>query len=94
MWVARSGDAIFVRAMHGAATPWFQRAVSSGVGRAVAGGVEREVRFERPDADVHAGLDAALHAKYDRHGPGAVGHITGPHRYDSTLRLVPEDDAA
>ncbi|WP_454048323.1 DUF2255 family protein [Cellulomonas sp. Marseille-Q8402] len=90
MWVARTGDGIYVRSMNGVDNPWFRHAVSAGRGRLSAGGVERDVRLEQPEPDVHAALDAALHTKYDRYGPGPVGSITGPDRYDATLRLVPE----
>lgn len=92
IWVARSGDDVYVRSMNGVGNPWFRRAVASGTGWISAGGVERDVRFEQPDDDVHEALDAALHAKYDRYGPGPVGSITGPDRYAGTLRLVPDDD--
>jgi hypothetical protein len=69
--------------------PWFRRAVASGSGRIEAGGVTRDVTFERPADDVHEAIDAALHAKYDRYGPGPVGAITGGAAHAGTLRVVP-----
>lgn len=38
-----------------------------------------------------AGGDAALHATYDRFGPGPVGAITGRGTWAATLRLVPTE---
>jgi hypothetical protein len=41
---------------------------------------------------VHAALDAAYHAKYNRYGPRIVGSVTGAHAaVGETLRLVPAD---
>jgi hypothetical protein len=46
--------------------------------------------FEEPDDEVHAAVDAAYHAKYDKHGPAIVGTVTGPHAVDETFRLIPQ----
>ncbi|HEV7624293.1 MAG TPA: DUF2255 family protein [Amnibacterium sp.] len=89
IWVARAGDALFIRSAHGPDNPWFRRAVASGTGRIRAGGVERDVVFERAGDDVHAAVDAAYHTKYDRYGPRLVGTVTGPDAGGTTLRLVP-----
>jgi hypothetical protein len=53
------------------------------------GGVERDVTFEEPGPEVHAGVDAAYHAKYDRYGPGPVGSVVTAEAVRSTLRVVP-----
>jgi hypothetical protein len=92
IWVVRSGDDLYVRSAYGPGNPWFVRAKASGVGRIRAGGVERNVAFEEPVADVHEALDAAYHAKYDRHGPRIVGTVVGPKVVETTLRLVPAGD--
>jgi Uncharacterized protein conserved in bacteria (DUF2255) len=47
------------------------------------------VSFAEPTADVHAGIDAAYHAKYDRYGPEIVGTVVGPEAQAVTIRLVP-----
>jgi hypothetical protein len=80
-----------VRSAYGATNPWFVRALASGTGRIRAGGVERDVTFERADADVHVAIDAAYHAKYDRYGQRIVGSVTGPDVVETTIRLVPRD---
>jgi len=49
-------------------------------GRIRAGGIERDVSFERLAADspVQHDTDASYHAKYDRYGPQMVGAVVGP----------------
>src|SRR3712207_3648954 len=69
MWVVRAGHDVYVRSAYGPNSGWFRRAKASGVGRIRAGGVERDVTFGTAAPDVHADIDAAYHAKYDRYGP-------------------------
>ncbi|MGN8245174.1 DUF2255 family protein [Cellulomonas soli] len=90
IWVAATGHQVYVRSARGTDNPWFRRATESGRGRIIAGGVERDVRFEAPDPQVHPQIDEALHLKYDRYGPGPVGAITGSGTWAGTLRVIPE----
>ncbi|MGH3706188.1 MAG: DUF2255 family protein [Agromyces sp.] len=92
IWVARVGDELYVRSAYGPGNPWFRRAQASGTGRIRAGGVEREVVFTAAPGDVHAAVDAAYHAKYDRYGPKIVGTVVGPQVIATTLRLDPSAD--
>jgi len=92
IWVVRSGDELYIRSAYGPGNPWFRRAKRSGSGRIRAGGVERDVRFIEPDADVHAAVDAAYHAKYDRYGPRIVGTVVGERVVATTFRIEPADD--
>ncbi|HYJ66650.1 MAG TPA: DUF2255 family protein [Nocardioidaceae bacterium] len=80
IWTGRAGDDIYIRSAYGRDNGWFRRALASGIGRIRAGGVEKDVIFEEPGDDVHAAVDAAYHAKYDRHGQQIVGTVTGPTR--------------
>jgi hypothetical protein len=89
MWVVRVGDDLYVRSAYGANNPWYRRAKASGSGRIRAGGVERDVSFAEPAPDVHAAIDAAYHAKYDRYGPEIVGTVVGPDAEAVTIRLEP-----
>lgn len=89
IWVARVGDDVYVRSAYGPDNGWFRRARAAGTGRVRAGGIEKDVRFEAPRDDVHPALDAAYHAKYDRHGERMVATVTGAHSVGETLRLVP-----
>jgi len=92
IWVMRVGDGLYVRSAYGTDNPWFRRAKASGTGRVRAGGIERDVTFTAPDgyAAVHADIDAAYHAKYDRYVPQIVGSVVGPHAAPGTLRLAPQ----
>jgi hypothetical protein len=89
MWVVRVGDDLYVRSAYGPDNPWFRRALGSGAGRIRAGGVERDVAFAEAAPSVHAGIDAAYHAKYDRYGPEIVGTVVGPEAEAVTIKLVP-----
>lgn len=93
MWVVRVGDDLYVRSAYGPDNPWFRRAKASGTGRVSAGGVERDVTFAEASPDVHAAIDAAYHAKYDRYGPRIVGTVVGPDVRDVTIRLEPVADS-
>ena len=87
MWVVRVGDDLYVRSAYGPDNPWYRRARASGTGHIRAGGLERDVTFADADPDVHAAIDAAYHAKYDRHGPRIVGTVVGPDAAAVTIRL-------
>jgi hypothetical protein len=89
IWVVRVGDDLYVRSAYGPANPWFVRARTSGAGRIRAGGIERDVTFAETDPDAHTAIDAAYHAKYDRHGPAIVGTVVGEQVADVTIRLLP-----
>ncbi len=78
MWVVRADDELYVRSAYGPDNPWFRRVEASGAGRIRAGGVERRVTLAEPAPGVHASIDAANHAKYDRYGPEIVGTVIGP----------------
>jgi hypothetical protein len=89
IWGVRNGDDLYVRSAHGHDNPWFQRALRSGGGRLRAGGVERDISFEVPGAEVTDGVSDAYHAKYDRYGPTIVGTVVSPEAARSTLRVIP-----
>lgn len=89
IWLVRAGGDLYVRSAYGYDNGWFQRALHAEDGRIRAAGVERDVRFEQPGADVADAVTAAYHAKYDRHGPRIVGTVVSPEAVRSTLRLVP-----
>ncbi|WP_433369748.1 DUF2255 family protein [Actinoplanes sp. CA-142083] len=92
IWVVRAGDELYVRSARGPAGGWYRHAVTSRIGRIRAGGLERDVTFTEPaHPDVHAGIDAAYHAKYDRYGPAIVGPVVGDKASEVTLRLLPRN---
>ena len=89
MWVVRADDELYVRSAYGANNPWFRRAKASGVGRIRAGGLERDVTFAEPAPGVHADIDLAYHAKYDRYGPEIVGTVVGSQAHAVTIGVEP-----
>jgi len=89
IWVVRVGDHLYIRSAYGSTNPWFVRSTQSGTGRIRAGGVEKDVTFSAAAADAPGAIDAAYHAKYDRHGTAIVGTVTGAGAEETTLRLVP-----
>ncbi|MGK5677879.1 DUF2255 family protein [Actinoplanes sp. URMC 104] len=92
MWVVRAGDELYVRSARGPAGRWYMRALRAGAGRIRAGGLEPDVVFAEPaDSDVHAGIDAAYHAKYDRYGAAIVGSVVGDSAREVTIRLLPRN---
>jgi hypothetical protein len=92
MWVVRAGDEMHVRSAHWPTNPWYRRAMTSGVGRIRAGGVERDVAFAEAAVDAPAAIDAAYHTKYDRYGPAMVDRVVGPRVEAVTVRLVPRGE--
>jgi len=92
IWTVRVGDDIYIRSAYGSENPWFVRAKASGTGRIRAGGIEKDVTFAPADSDVHADIDAAYHAKYDRFGPKIVGTVVGSQAAQNTFRLLPRAD--
>jgi hypothetical protein len=89
IWTVRVGDDLYVRSAYGRDNPWFRRAKASGIGCIRAGGLERDVNFGDAAPDAHAEIDAAYHAKYDRHGPAIVGTVVGDAAAPVTIRLLP-----
>jgi hypothetical protein len=94
MWVVGVGDDLYVRSAYGPNNPWFRRAKASGAGRIRAGGLERDVAFAEPAPSVHAGIDAAYHAKYDGYGPEIVGTVVGAEAEAVTIKLVPRSTSS
>ncbi|MGX6608390.1 DUF2255 family protein [Micromonosporaceae bacterium Da 78-11] len=89
IWIVRAGDELYVRSAYGLDNPWYRRAMASGAGRIRTGGVERDVTFAEATGDVHADIDRAYHAKYDRYGPAIVGTVVGADAVPATIRLTP-----
>jgi hypothetical protein len=89
IWVVRAGDELYVRSARGPAGGWYRHALRTRAGRIRAGGLERDVVFADPAGpDVHAGIDAAYHTKYDRYGSAFVGPVVGEQAAEVTLRLL------
>ena len=88
IWAVRAGDDVYVRSAHGPDNGWFQRALGSGEGRIRAGGVERDVAFERAGPEVAAG-ELRLPRQVRPLRARMVGTVVSPDAVKSTLRVVP-----
>jgi hypothetical protein len=91
IWTVRSGDDLYVRTAYGPGARWFTHAKESGIGNIRAGGIERDVTFEEPDAGLGETIDAAYEDKYGRYGMGIVKTVVGPQVHELTIKLVPRD---
>ena len=92
IWAVHAGNDVYIRSAYGPDNGWFRRALAAGAGRFSDAGREYAVSYdivEPTDENVHAALDAAYHAKYDRYGPRIVGSVVGPAARQATLRVEP-----
>jgi hypothetical protein len=89
IWIVTVDGEVYVRSAYGWNNGWFQRALKSGQGRILAGGVDRDVSFESPGPEVADQVSAAYHAKYDRYGARIVATVVDAEAVRSTLRIVP-----
>ena len=89
IWCVPVGDAVYIRSAYGPNSVWYRHAVARGVGSIRWGEDAAEVTFTRidPADSVHAEIDAASHAAYDRYGPQIVGTVVGPAAAEVTLRV-------
>ena len=88
IWVVRVGDDLYVRSYRGRNGTWFRSVIRRPEGRVRAGGVERDVSFEEPEAADHDAIDHAYRTKYARYGSTYVDPIVGPDATAATLRLT------
>jgi len=93
IWVVRVDDELYVRSYRGTGGAWYRHAVQHPVGRIRAGGVERDVTFQRPDDTVRAALDNAIdegyRVKYARYGNTYLQPMLAAQATRATLRLTP-----
>ena len=64
IWSVAVGDALYVRAYNGTASPWYQAALRQKAGRITAAGMTKEVAFEPVNGSVNDSVDDAYRAKY------------------------------
>ena len=88
MWVVQAGTHLYVRSAGGPDRPWYRHALASRAGRVEAVGAGADVTFAAAAPETNQDIDAAYRAKYDRYGPGIVGHVTGPDAHAVTIRLI------
>ena len=88
IWVVRVGDDLYVRSARGREGAWFRHATAHPDGRISAGGVDREVTFERADQALTAAVDDAYRTKYARYPDANLRPMISPNSQATTLRLV------
>jgi len=88
IWVASSGDDLYVRAVNGRAATWFRGTQDRHEAHIEAGGLAKEVRLVETD-DLSDQIDAAYRAKYGRYAKSIVDSIVTPQARAATLRLAP-----
>lgn len=88
IWVVRSGDNLYVRAVNGHVANWFRDAQDQHKAHIQAGGVDKDVRLIETD-DMNDQIDAAYRTKYRRYTASIVGSVVTPQARAATLRLAP-----
>ncbi|AQU70230.1 DUF2255 family protein [Streptomyces niveus] len=80
------GD-VYVRAVNGRQSSWYQAAISQKAGRVRVAGKYYEVTFEPADSSVDTAVDAAYEEKYP--GSSAVPIMQGEGPKSATVRISP-----
>ena len=89
IWVARSGDDLYVRSVGGRAAHWFRGTQERHEGRIRAGGVQQDVAFVDAGHDIDDEVDAAYRAKYRRYAGNILNSVLTPEARTTTIKLVP-----
>jgi hypothetical protein len=88
VWVARTGDDLYIRSINGRSAGWFRGALARHQGRIRAGGVEKDVTFVDADSRLTDEIDRAYRAKYRRYPANIVNTVLTPRARAAALRLV------
>jgi len=89
IWVVRHGDDLYVRSGYGDRAAWYRCTQQRPDGRIIAGGIEKDVRFEEADPALNDPIDAAYRTKYLRHGAQWVDPMVAAEARSTTIKLVP-----
>ena len=90
IWVVRQGDDLYVRSGFGDRAAWYRGTQSRRDGHIMAGGVEKDVRFEdAADPALNDRIDAAYRSKYLHHGAQWVDPMVAAEARSTTIKLVP-----
>jgi hypothetical protein len=89
IWVVRTGDDLYVRAVKGRSGPWYRGTRSRLAGRIRAGGVGKDVTFADGDDSSNDRIDAEYRSKYRRYAASIVNSVLTPQARAATIKLVP-----
>lgn len=84
--VSVAGD-LYVRAYNGKSSRWYKAAMKQNVGRIIAAGMTREVRFEPVDGPINDRIDDAYRAKYK--GSPYLAPMIAARARAATVRISP-----
>ena len=90
IWVVRHGDDLYVRSVNGSKSGWFKGTQVRHEGRISAGGLKKDVTFEKTDDTLNDEIDRAYRSKYHRYTASIVNSVLTPKARATTLRLVPK----
>ncbi|MEV4997498.1 DUF2255 family protein [Streptomyces niveus] len=86
-WALVVDGNVYVRAVNGRQSSWYQAAISQKAGRVRVAGKYYEVTFEPADSGVDTAVDAAYEEKYP--GSSAVPIMQGEGPKSATVRISP-----
>lgn len=90
IWVVSHAGELYIRSWKGPKAGWYRATQMRREGRIAAGGLEKDVSFERVDGgSVDGAVDAAYRSKYRRYGGSYVDEMIAPLARATTLKLVP-----
>ena len=87
IWSVAVGDALYVRGYNGQNSRWYQAAVRQKAGRIIAGGMTKEVTFEREEGAINDRVDEAYRAKYS--DSPYLKPMIGKRARAATVRIMP-----
>ncbi len=88
IWVVRHGDDLYVRSVKGSTAGWFKGTQLRHEGGITAGGVKKDVMFEKADDGLNPEIDRAYRAKYHRYAASIVDSVLTPKARATTMRLA------
>jgi hypothetical protein len=89
IWMVVVDGELYVRSVRGPDAAWFRSTQVRHQGRIEAGGVTRDVSYERVDPELDDRIDAAYRRKYSRYATSIVDSTTSRQARSTTLRLIP-----
>lgn len=89
IWMVVVDGELYVRSVHGPDAAWFRSTQVHNQGRVEAGGVSRNVSYERADAELDDAIDAAYRSKYQRYAASTVNSTTSELARSTTLHVMP-----
>ncbi|WP_433602381.1 DUF2255 family protein [Nocardia sp. CA-135953] len=94
IWIVAADGGLYVRSHRGTVGAWYRHAQQDSHGRIRADGIDRDVTFVHPGAEVRKSVDAAYRTKYARYGDSYLRPMLAEQAVAATLRLDPQSSAS